>query len=320
MKKKILLTGSAGFICSNYIRGAIFEKLPYDWCSIDKMLLPKSKSNYYMNKNHSFHIADITDDIILDKIFNIEEPNIIINFAAESHVDNSISNPNSFITTNILGTQNLLNCAKKYNISKFIQISTDEVYGSLGFDEPGWTEDSELNPRNPYSVSKASADMLVKTFCTNNNINFNITRCSNNYGPRQHTEKLIPKTIKSILENKPIIIYGQGAELRSWINVFDHCKAINTVLEKGSKNTIYNIDSHCEISNLELVNMICNIMGKGHDLISFIKDPRGLAHDYRYSMDTSRIEELGWKPLTNFKEGLSYAINWYCNNSWWFKA
>lgn len=318
-KQKVLLTGSAGFIGSNYIRGVIHEKLNYEWASIDKMLLPKSKANYYENKNHSFHIADITDSFVIDKIFSLEEPNIVINMAAESHVDNSISNPNNFIMTNILGTQNLLNCTKKYNVNRFIQISTDEVYGSLNtFDNP-WTEESELKPRNPYSVSKASADMLVQTFCLNNNINFNITRCSNNYGPRQHTEKLIPKTIKSILENKPIIVYGQGAELRSWIHVFDHCKAINTVLEKGKNNTIYNVDSHCEMSNLELVNTICNIMGKGHELISFIKDPRGLAHDYRYAMDTTRINEIGWIPLTKFKEGLEYTVDWYNRNLWWFK-
>lgn len=317
-KLKVLTTGSCGFIFSNFIRRAIYEKQPYTFSSIDKV--SGNPNTVYVNSNHSFHIADIRDAHVLDVIFKFEQPDIVIHGAAESFVDYSLTNPNDFVTSNILGTQNIINSCIKHNVKKLIYISTDEVYGQLTDESaPSWTEESSLDPRNPYSASKAAGELLVKAAHTSHGLIYNITRSSNNYGPRQTSEKLIPRVIKCILEGKKIPIYGKGLQIRDWTHVFDNCSALMHVLAKGDPNEIYNISANQEFTNIEVVQHICNAMGQGHDLIEFIPDPRGGAHDFRYSVDSSKIKQLGWKPTYKFKEGIVQAVEWYKNNQWLLK-
>lgn len=316
-RQKILVTGSTGFIFGNYVRKLVYDKKPYDVVSVDRVTANAINSMYW-NKNHTFYPADIRDEHIIDVIFQREQPDLVIHGAAETFVDTSLKDPNSFITSNVLGTQVIINCCVKHNVKKLVYISTDEVYGQLAeFDSP-WKEEALLNPRNPYSASKASGELLVRAAATSYGLIYNITRSSNNYGQRQLPEKFLPKAIKCILEGQKIPIYGQGKQIRDWTYVADNCTAITTVLEKGLPNETYNISAHQEFTNIEVIQAVCNIMGGGHSLINFIKDPRR-GHDFRYAVDTTKIHSLGWKPSYKFKEGLEETVNWYKINQWFLK-
>lgn len=315
--KKVLLTGTCGFIFSNFIRKAIYEKQPYSFVSIDRV--SGNANALYAHKNHIFHLADLRDQHIVDKIFQFEHPDIVIHGAAESFVDYSLSDPNSFVTSNVLGTQVVINACVKHKVERLIYISTDEVYGQLTSEsDPPWKEDSPLDPRNPYSASKACGELLVKAAHQSHGLIYNITRSSNNYGPRQTPEKLIPKAIKCVMHDQKIPLYGQGLQIRDWTHVFDNCAAIMTVLNHGKPNETYNISANQELPNVEVIQKICNAMGKGHELISFIEDPRK-GHDFRYSVDSSKIRELGWKPSYRFREGIVDTVEWYKINQWLLK-
>ena len=316
-KLKIMITGSCGFIFGNFIRKAIYEKHPYSFVSIDRVNANTINSMYW-NKNHTFHVADIRDQHIIDTIFKFEKPDIVINGAACTHVDNSLTEPNEFVTSNVLGTQVLINASLKYGVEKFIQISTDEVMGQLTDEQsPAWTEDDPTNPRNPYSATKLASELLVKAAHETHGLTYNITRSANNYGPRQTADKLIPKIIKCVLEEKPIPIYGQGLQMRDWTHVFDNCSAILKILEKGEPNETYNISANQELSNIEVVQKVCNVMKDGHKLISFSKDRPG--HDFRYSVDSSKIRALGWAPEYTFPNGIQQTVQWYLTNKWFLK-
>lgn len=317
MNKKVLITGTCGFIFSNFIRRAIYEKQPYSFVSLDR--IAGNSNTVYSNKNHIFHIADIRDAHVIDKIFQFEVPDIVIHGAAESFVDYSLVDPNSFVTSNVLGTQNIINACLKHKVKKLIYISTDEVYGQLtNDDDVSWTEESPLNPRNPYSASKAAGELMVQAAHQSHGLIYNITRSSNNYGPRQTSEKLIPKVIKCVLHDEKIPVYGQGLQIRDWTHVFDNCGALLTVLNNGVDNEIYNISANQEFTNIEVVQKICNAMGKGHNLIDYISDPR-MGHDFRYSVNSSKIKKLGWKPNYKFKEGIINTVDWYNLNKWMLK-
>lgn len=316
--KKVLITGTCGFIFSNFIRRVVkYDKQPYEFVSIDKVA--GNANTVYANKNHAFHIADLRDQHIVDKIFQFEQPDIVIHGAAESFVDYSLWDPNSFVTSNVLGTQVVINACVRHNVERLIYISTDEVYGQLTSEsDPAWKEDAPLDPRNPYSASKAAGELMVKAAHQSHGLIYNITRSSNNYGPRQTSEKLIPKAIKCIMENKQIPIYGQGLQIRDWTHVYDNCDAIVTVLNNGKPNEIYNISANQEYPNIEVIQKICNAMGGGHELITFIEDPRK-GHDFRYSVDSSKIKELGWKPTYKFKEGIVETVEWYKLNQYFLR-
>jgi len=314
---KVLITGTCGFILGNFIRKAIYEKQPYSFVSIDKV--SGNANALYSHKNHVFHVADIRDQHIIDKIFQFERPNIVIHGAAESFVDASLTDPNAFVTSNVLGTQVIINACVRHNVRRLIYISTDEVYGHLTSEsDPPWNEEAPLNPRNPYSASKAAGELMVKAAHQSFGLIYNITRSSNNYGPRQTSEKLIPRAIKCILQGEKIPIYGQGLQIRDWTHVFDNCSALLTVLNQGKPNETYNISANQELTNIEVIQKICNAMGQGHDLISFVEDPRK-GHDFRYSVDSSKIRELGWKPNYKFREGIVDTVEWYKINQWFLK-
>jgi len=313
-----LITGSCGFIFGNFLRKAVYEKQPYQLVSVDRVNQNAINSMYW-NKNHTFHVADIRDQHVIDTIFQFEKPDIVIHGAAETFVDSSLSDPNSFVTSNVLGTQVIINACVKHKVEKLIYVSTDEVYGQLTDEnEPAWTEDAPLNPRNPYSATKAAGELMVKAAHESFGLIYNITRSSNNYGPRQTSEKLIPKSIKCILEGNKIPIYGKGLQIRDWTHVYDNCAGVMAVLNKGVDNETYNIAANQELPNVEVIQKICNAMGKGHDLISFIPDPR-TGHDFRYSIDSTKIRNLGWKPNFKFKEGIQNTVEWYLANQWFLK-
>lgn len=319
MKKKVLITGSGGFIFSNFIRKAMYEKQPYNFASVDKITKSTVLNNIYVNKDHAFYFGDITDSHFMNVLFEYERPDIVIHGAAESFVDASLKDPAIFINSNVLGTQVVINNCVKWNVERLIYISTDEVYGQLEKESDlPWTEDAPLNPRNPYSATKAAGELLVRAAQVSYGLTYNITRSSNNYGPRQTNEKLIPKVVKCILENEKIPLYGQGLQIRDWTHVWDNCGAILDVLNSGKPNETYNISANQEFTNIEVVQKICNAMGKGHDLISFIEDPRK-GHDFRYSIDSSKIKELGWKPGYKFLDGIVETVGWYQKNSWFLK-
>ncbi|MBO1578115.1 dTDP-glucose 4,6-dehydratase [Bacillus sp. XF8] len=316
----ILVTGGAGFIGSNFIRFLV-KKYPndniinYDLLTYSGNLL--NVEEIKDRKNYRFIQGDIQNKELLRYVINQYEINSIVNFAAESHVDRSIEKPQIFYSTNILGTTTLLEVAKENQIGKFIQISTDEVYGSL--EETGYfVEDTPLNPNSPYSSSKASADLIALAYCKTYGLHVNITRCSNNYGPYQYPEKLIPLMITNALENKPLPVYGTGRNVRDWLHVYDHCTAIDLVLHKGRKGEIYNIGGNNEKRNIEIVESITGQLGKSKEQITFVKDRLG--HDWRYAINADKIEkELGWKPVYTFDKGLQETIQWYIHNETWWK-
>jgi dTDP-glucose 4,6-dehydratase len=323
-KTKILVTGSTGFIFSNFIRKALYwqsqnKSLNYDFVSIDKVS-GNLATSIYSNKDHKFYMADIRDQHIINNIFQFEKPDVIIHGAAMTSVDGGMNAPTEYVSSNVLGTQVLLNAATKYGVKKFIYISTDEVYGQLKSEsELSWTEEAPFNSRNSYSASKASGELLVRAMAEAHGITYNITRSANNYGPRQTPDKLIPRVIKCILNNEKIPVYGQGQQIRDWLHVYDNCVGILTVLEKGLANQTYNIAANQEFSNIEVIHEICKYMGKGTELIEFIKDPRGNSHDFRYSMDASKLKALGWKPEMQFKKSIgNECIDWFVNNKWYF--
>jgi dTDP-glucose 4,6-dehydratase len=267
------------------------------------------------NPNYSFVKGDIQDEELVDSL--VSDVDYIVHFAAESHVDRSIEDPQIFIKTNIIGTQVLLDAAKKHNIKKYLQVSTDEVYGSLG-PEGYFTEETPLQANSPYSASKAGADLMVRAYGETFGLPINITRCSNNYGPYQFPEKLIPLMISNALEDKELPIYGDGKNIRDWLHVYDHCSAIDLVLHKGKLGEVYNIGGHNEKQNIEIVKLILKELNKPESLIKFVKDRLG--HDRRYAIDSSKIsKELGWKPKYTFETGIVETINWYLDNQDWME-
>ena len=318
--KNILVTGGAGFIGSNFVRYMLNKHKDYKIVNLDLLTYAgniKSLDDIKGNPNYLFVKGDIADNKLVDKIVSDNKIDVIINFAAESHVDRSITNPDIFVKTNVLGTQNLLEVAKKYKIEKFFQISTDEVYGSLG--KTGFfTEKTPLSPNSPYSASKASADLLVMAYHHTFGLNVNITRCSNNYGPYQFPEKLIPLFITNALDNKQVPLYGDGLNIRDWLFVEDHCSAIDTVLHKGKDGEIYNVGGNNEKTNKYITDTILKYLGKDSSLIKYVADRLG--HDRRYAIDATKIkEELGWQPAYKFEQAIEKTIQWYLNNKEWWK-
>ncbi len=320
--KVCLVTGGMGFIGSNFIRYALESNNDLKIINVDKLTYAGNPKNLRDIEEkytliYKFYKADICDFEVVDEIIRKENVYYVINFAAESHVDRSIDNPRICCDTNIFGTQNLLSAARKNNIKKFVQISTDEVYGSLGFNDPAFVETSTLSPNNPYSASKASADLLVRAYHKTFDLPINITRCSNNYGPYQFPEKLIPLMIHNALNNRQLPVYGEGLNIRDWIHVNDHCEAILQVLKSGKIGEVYNIGGDSEIRNIDLIKKLLNILDKPESLITFIKDRPG--HDLRYAINHEKITKmLNWKPKIKFNTGLEMTIKWYSEHQDWF--
>lgn len=316
---KILVTGGAGFIGSCFIRHMLKSHPDYKIINFDCLTYAGNIENLddiKDNPNYSFVKADICDKKAVDRA--VSEVDCVINFAAESHVDRSILNPEIFIETNIKGTLNLLDCAKKRGIQRYLQVSTDEVYGTLGKDGY-FTENTPLAPNSPYSASKAGADMLVRSYFETYKTPVLITRCSNNYGPYQYPEKLIPFFISKLLKGEKVPLYGDGLNVRDWLYVYDHCRAIDTVLHKGREGEVYNVGGHNEKSNIEITKIILKEMGRDENSIEYVKDRLG--HDRRYAIDNTKITtELGWEPSLTFEEGIKLTINWYLNNIEWIKS
>jgi len=317
---KILVTGGAGFIGSNFIR-YIHSKYPdYQVVNLDKLTYAGNLENLEDISSHSFYSfikGDINDASLVGQVFE-EGIDVLVNFAAESHVDRSIEDASSFIKTNVLGAQVLLEASKRYKVGRFIQISTDEVYGSLGTDG-FFTESSPLHPNSPYSASKTGADHLVRAYHETFKLPVIITRASNNYGPYQFPEKFIPLFITNALADESLPLYGDGLNVRDWLHVEDHCSAIALILHQGREGEIYNIGGNCEKTNLEVSRIVLEELNKPESLMRFVKDRPG--HDRRYALDTSKIrKELGWHPEHSFEEGIRKTIAWYCENtSWWRK-
>ncbi|MET3698875.1 dTDP-glucose 4,6-dehydratase [Bacillus oleivorans] len=313
-QKEILVTGGAGFIGSNFIE-YMLNHTSYNITNVDKLTYAGNMINtksFYTNSRYRFFQCDIANNEQLKGVFD-KNYDAIINFAAETHVDRSIKNAAPFIETNIKGTFNLLNYVLHGKADQFIQISTDEVYGSLNEIEPSFTENSPLSPNNPYSASKASADLLVRSYYQTYHLPVMITRCSNNFGPHQHTEKFIPKIIHHALQDKDIPLYGDGKNIRDWLYVEDHCRAIYMVLEHGKPGEIYNIGGACEKTNKEVILFILDILGKSTDLIRYVTDRKG--HDRRYSINYEKINyQIGWRPTVSFEDGIEQTIAWYKNN------
>lgn len=312
---KLLVTGGAGFIGINFIfywmkhypedRIICVDKLTYAG-NLEALQPVMSHSNF------RFYRTDICNRIGIESIFKEEQPDMVVNFAAESHVDRSIENPEIFLKTNVKGTSVLMDACRKYGIRRFHQISTDEVYGDLPLDRPDllFTEKTPLNPSSPYSSSKAAADLLVMAYHRTYGLPVTISRCSNNYGPYQHSEKLIPRMISKALSDENLPVFGQGLNIRDWLYVEDHCSAIDLILHKGKNGEIYNIGGNNEKRNIDIVKMICHELEKPESLITFVEDRKG--HDLRYAIDSSKIhQELGWLPQTKFEVGMTKTIEWY---------
>ncbi|MEN8252815.1 MAG: dTDP-glucose 4,6-dehydratase [Patescibacteria group bacterium] len=317
---KILLTGGAGFIGSNFILYYLKEHPNAKIINLDILTYAanlKTLESIENNANYSFVQGDITDRELVDKI--MDDVDTVVHFAAESHVDRSILNPSQFVNTNVLGTQVLLESALKNKIDKFHHISTDEVFGSLELgSNQKFTESTPYDPRSPYSASKAGSDHLVRAYGETYGLKFTLSNCSNNYGEYQHPEKLIPLAISNLMENKKVPVYGDGKNVRDWLYVQDHCRAIDLILESGKIGETYMIGGLSDdVSNLDLVRMLIGLMDKSEDMIDFVKDRAG--HDRRYAVDWSKInQELDWKPSVSLEEGMQKTIDWYLNNeSWW---
>ena len=319
-KKKILVTGRAGFIGGNFVQYMVKKYPTYDIYNLDLLTyagdLTKHKE-IENEENYHFVKADIANRSSIIPLFEREQFDYVVHFAAESHVDRSITEPEVFIRTNVLGTQVLLDASKQFNIKKFVHVSTDEVYGELDFDPTTFfTEETPLQPNSPYSASKASSDLLVRAYHETYGMPMNITRCSNNYGPYHFPEKLIPLTISRVLNNQEIPVYGDGKNIRDWLHVIDHCAAIDLVLHEGANGEVYNVGGHNERTNLEVVKTIIEALGRSEDLIEFVTDRLG--HDKRYAIDPTKLEQLGWKPTYTFETGIAQTIQWYVDNKeWW---
>ena len=318
----IVVTGGAGFIGSNFV---FYERNhhPEDRIvCIDKLTYAGNLSTLAPvmdDPMFRFVRMDICDREGIDKLFEEEKPDIVVNFAAESHVDRSIENPEIFLQTNIIGTSTLMDACRKYGITRYHQVSTDEVYGDLPLDRPDlfFTEETPIHTSSPYSSSKAGADLLVLAYHRTYGLPVSISRCSNNYGPYHFPEKLIPLMVINALHDKPLPVYGEGLNVRDWLYVEDHCKAIDLVMRKGRVGEVYNIGGHNEMRNIDIVKLICKELGKPESLITYVTDRKG--HDMRYAIDPTKIHnELGWLPETMFKDGIKKTIRWYLDNqSWW---
>lgn len=320
---KTIITGGAGFIGTNYVYYVLSKYPEEQFICIDKLTYAGSLENLegaLKNDNFRFIKGDIADKDFIFKVFEEEKPDVVINFAAETHVDRSVVEPEVFLQTNVIGTGVLLEACRKYGIKRFHQVSTDEVYGDLPLDRPDlfFTEETPLHASSPYSASKASADLLVLAYYRTFNLPVTISRCSNNYGPYQFPEKLIPLMIANALKDKPLPVYSKGENVRDWLYVEDHCEAVDLVVRKGKVGEVYNIGGHNERTNLEVVRIILKELGKSEDLIRFVTDRPG--HDKRYAIDPAKINrELGWKPKTNFSEGIKMTIKWYVDNEQWLQ-
>tara|TARA_B100000287_G_scaffold259395_1_gene243984 strand:- start:19266 stop:20222 length:957 start_codon:yes stop_codon:yes gene_type:complete len=310
----LLVTGGCGFIGSNFIEHVINKKQVYKLVNLDCITYAGSKANTAKFSNNPKYILqkyDICNYRFVYDVFYKHDITHVVHLAAETHVDNSISNPDAFLNANVMGTHNLLKAALKFKIKRFHHVSTDEVYGHLEKGDKKFSESTSYDPRNPYSASKASSDFLVKAYASTHGVNATISNCSNNYGPNQHREKFIPTVIDSILNEAKIPVYGKGDNIRDWIYVQDHCSALWKILTKGKKGETYLVGSNCEKTNLEIIGEICKILKKDpNDFISFVKDRLG--HDFRYAINSSKIsKELKWKPKTNLKDGLIKTIKYY---------
>ncbi len=322
MSKNILVTGAAGFIGSNFVEYFVNKYPDYNIVVLDKLTYAGNIHNLDKVKDKiTFIKGDICDLDLVIQIFQNYKIDGVIHFAAESHVDNSIKTPFVFTETNVLGTHTLLEVARRTwgegSSNKFVHISTDEVFGTLG-EEGYFTEKSQIQPNSPYSASKASSDLIARAYYETFKMNVNVTNCSNNYGPYQHNEKLIPHMIKLALNNEKLPVYGTGKNIRDWLFVKDHCKAIDLVFHNGKSGERYNIGGHNEKRNIEIIKLILARLGKSEDLIEYVADRKG--HDYRYAIDPTKIKnELGWEPETKFEDGIIETIDWYLDNKEWLK-
>lgn len=322
MSEKIIVTGGAGFIGSNFVYYMLRKYPDAKIICIDCLTYAGNMSTLAKameNPNFKFYKTNICDRAGIYKIFEEEKPDIVVNFAAESHVDRSIENPEVFLETNILGTQVMMDACRKYGIGRYHQVSTDEVYGDLPLDRPDlfFTEDTPIHTSSPYSASKASADLLVLAYYRTFGLPVSISRCSNNYGPYHFPEKLIPLMIANCLNDKPLPVYGEGLNVRDWLYVEDHCRAIDLIIHKGRVGEVYNVGGHNEMKNIDIVKLICDYLKKPYSLITYVTDRKG--HDLRYAIDPTKIHnELGWLPETKFADGIKKTIDWYLDNrTWW---
>lgn len=320
---KFLITGGAGFIGGNFCHYMI-EKYPTDsFVCLDALTYAgnmETIQDILSKPNFKFIKGNICDKELVEKLFEEEKFDVVVNFAAESHVDRSIENPKLFLESNIIGVQTLMDACRKYGIKRFHQVSTDEVYGDLPLDRPDlfFTEDTPIHTSSPYSASKASADLLVMAYHRTFKLPVTISRCSNNYGPYQFPEKLIPLIIKKAKNNEELPVYGKGENVRDWLHVLDHCSAIDLIIRKGNNGEVYNVGGHNERTNLEVVKTILKVLNKPESLIRFVTDRPG--HDMRYAIDPAKIEtELGWKPVYNFDTGIVETIKWNVENETWLK-
>ena len=319
----IIVTGGAGFIGSNFIRYLRREHPEDRIVCVDKLTYAGSLTNLrevLEDPGFRFVKADICDREAVDALFAEEKPDAVVNFAAESHVDRSIEDPGVFLRTNVMGTQTLLDACRAHGVSRYHQVSTDEVYGDLPLDRPDlfFTEETPICTSSPYSASKAGADLLVQAYHRTFGLAVTISRCSNNYGPNQFPEKLIPLMIANCLQDKPLPVYGDGLNVRDWLYVEDHCRAIDLILRRGSAGETYNVGGHNEMRNIDIVRLICRELGKPESLITHVRDRKG--HDMRYAIDPAKIHrELGWLPQTSFAEGLRRTIRWYLDNRDWLE-
>ena len=319
----IIVTGGAGFIGSNFVFHMLKAHPDYRIICLDKLTYAGNLSTLepaMENQKFLFVKADICDRKAVNELFELEKPDMVVNFAAESHVDRSIENPDIFLETNIKGTAVLMDACRKYGIKRYHQVSTDEVYGDLPLDRPDlfFTEETPLHTSSPYSSSKAGADLLVMAYHRTYGLPVTISRCSNNYGPYHFPEKLIPLMITNALADKPLPVYGEGINVRDWLYVEDHCKAIDLIIHKGTVGEVYNIGGHNEMRNIDIVKLICKELNKPESLITYVTDRKG--HDMRYAIDPTKIHnELGWLPETKFADGIKKTIKWYLENEKWWK-
>ena len=320
----VLVTGGAGFIGANFIFYMLNRRPEDRVVCLDKLTYAGNLDTLSPVMDHPrfrFVRGDICDRAAVNALFEEERPDVVVNFAAESHVDRSIEDPEVFLRTNILGTASLMDACRTYGISRFHQVSTDEVYGDLPLDRPDllFTEETPLHTSSPYSSSKAAADLLVLSYHRTYGLPVTVSRCSNNYGPYQFPEKLIPLMISSALRDQPLPVYGQGRNVRDWLYVEDHCKAIDLILRQGRTGEVYNVGGHNEMRNIDIVRLICRELGKPESLIAYVEDRKG--HDLRYAIDPEKIRrELGWAPETAFQDGIKRTIRWYLDNRGWWES
>jgi dTDP-glucose 4,6-dehydratase len=316
--KTFLVTGGSGFIGSNFVRHVLDREADCHVVNLDKLTYagnPANLSDVESDDRYTFVHGDICDPDIVGELFRNRKPNVVINFAAETHVDRSIGSPDDFIKTDVFGVFTLLEASKKYGVDLFLQVSTDEVYGSI--EKGSFQEDDQLLPSSPYSASKAGGDRLAFSYYVTYNLPVIITRASNNYGPFQYPEKLIPLFVTNALEDRPLPVYGDGMNVRDWLFVSDHCSAIDFIVKNGEHGEVYNVGGGNELTNIEITRSILKHLGKGDELIQYVEDRKG--HDLRYSLDCSKLQHLGWEPEHSFPEALAESVNWYKSNEGWWK-